>query len=157
MTNYVQHFQNIFVWGRETWQFCFCKVQHSPRPWWDCQSSSALLWGLEKAPVLQCHHPLESLSSLLKLGSFCVSSLNLSVFLFHKMVADENKLHHPYLQLPLFLRALESVFRLTIMMLRAAWCLMSVYFLFCSLFLMSRCCLLQLCLEGLVMMEVPFA
>lgn len=73
------------------------------------------------------------------------------------MVADENKLHHPYLQLPLFLRALESVFRLTIMMLRAAWCLMSVYFLFCSLFLMSRCCLLQLCLERLVMMEVPFA
>lgn len=98
MINYVQHFQNIFVWGRETWQFFFCKVQHSPRPWWDCQSSSALLWGLEKAPVLQCHHPLETLSSLLKLRSFCVSSLNLSVFLFHKMIADENKLHHPYLQ-----------------------------------------------------------
>lgn len=70
------------------------------------------------------------------------------------MVAAETTLHHPYLQLPLFLGALESMFTLSIMMLRAAWCLMRGFFLLRYLFLMSRCCLVQLCLEGLVVLEV---
>lgn len=48
-------------------------------------------------------------------------------FLFHKMVAAETTLDHPYLQLPLFLGALESMFTLSIVMLRAAWCLMSFF------------------------------
>lgn len=61
MTNYVQHFQNIFLFEAEK-PGSSLSPQGAAEPWTmvGLSKCSALLWALEKAPALQLSPSLEN-------------------------------------------------------------------------------------------------
>lgn len=130
MANYVQHFQNIFLFEAEKpGSSLFPQGAAEPQTILGLSKSFCPSLGSQEGSSTAAVTILRKLKPL-ETGVILCFFIELVRFLFYKMVAAETTLDHPYLQLPLFLEALESMFTLSIVMLRAAWCLMRGFFPF---------------------------